>query len=121
MSAVPSAFILVLVAVEVEEVLLMPEGVVIVLDLLPVAAPLVMVLDLVMPAGLVMVFDCTVTFVPGWVVLLVVIFEELLLIVVVGAGVVVAAGVWAIAAELPSRLRETRNPKMRFIKQGIEG
>ena len=85
MSGVPSAFILVLV--EVDD-LVMPEGVVMVLDLLMVAEPFVMVDDLVMPAGLFIVLDFVVTLVPGWVILLVVvIFEELLLIVVAGAVV----------------------------------
>ena len=52
--------------VDVEELdLVMPEGVVIVLDLLVVAEPLVMVLDLVMPAGLVIVLDFVVTLVAG--------------------------------------------------------
>ena len=60
----PSAFILVLIDVE-ELDLVMPEGVVIVLDLLVVAEPLVIVLDLVMPAGLVIVLDFVVTLVAG--------------------------------------------------------
>ena len=88
MSGVPSAFILVLV-----EVLVMPEGVVIVLDFCIVALLFVMVDDLVMPAGLFIVLDLVVTFVPGWVVLLVVIFDELVLICVVVAGAGVVAGV----------------------------
>jgi hypothetical protein len=103
-----------LVLLDVEEVddLLMPEGVVIVLDLLIVPELLLMVDDFDIPAGLVIVLDFVVTFVPGWVVLVVVVFE-LLLIVPVAAGVV--AGVWAWATEAPSRLRERRKPKMRFI------
>ena len=52
-----------------------------------------MVDDLVMPAGLFIVLDLVVTFVPGWVVLLVVIFDELVLICVVVAGAGVVAGV----------------------------
>jgi len=71
----------------------MPEGVVIVLDFCIVAPLFVMVDDLVMPAGLFIVLDLVVTFVPGWVVLLVVIFDELVLICVVVAGAGVAAGV----------------------------
>ena len=89
MSGVPSAFILVLL-VEVDD-LVMPEGVVIVLDLLVAVAPLVMVLDLVMPAGLLIVDDFTVVLVAGaCMVLVVVIFDELVLIWV-PAGV----AVWA--------------------------
>ena len=115
MSGVPSAFILVLV--EVDD-LVTPEGVAVVLDLLMVAEPFVMVDDLVMPTGLFIVLDFVVTLVPGWVVLLVVvIFDELPLIVVAGAVV----GVWARAAVEPSRLSETRSPKMRFIKKGVDG
>ena len=113
MSAVPSAFILVLLDVEEVDDLVMPEGVVIVLDLLIVPELLLMVDDFDIPAGLVIVLDFVVTFVPGWVVLVVVVFEALLLIVPVAAGV--AAGVWALATEAPSRLRERRKPKMRFI------
>ncbi|GAB3873322.1 hypothetical protein GCM10028824_24810 [Hymenobacter segetis] len=90
----------------------MPEGVVIVLDLLVVAAPLVMVLDLVMPAGLVIVDDFTVVFVAGaCMVLVVIVFDELVLIWVPAAGV----AVWAWATEPPRMLRETRNPRMRFM------
>lgn len=118
MSAVPSAFILVLVEVEVDDLLAL-EGAAVVLDLLITAWFLVEVLDLDRPAGFCIVLDLVVTFVPGWVVL-VVIFDELLLIVAAGAGVVVvAAGVWAKATELPRKLIETRKPKMRFIKVGI--
>ena len=91
----------------------MPEGVVVVLDLLIVAEPFVMVLDLLIPAGLLIVLERVVTRVPGCVVLLVVIFEELLLIVAAGAGVV--AGVCASATVLPRRPKEMRKPKIRFI------
>ena len=115
MSGVPSAFILVLV-----DVLVMPEGVVILLDLLMVAVPLVVVLDLVMPAGLVMVLDFTVVFVAGTWAVRVVIFDELVLILVVAAAGI-AAGVWAWATALPSRLSETRKPTMRFIYREIKG
>ena len=59
-SGVPSAFILALV-----EVLVMPEGVVIVLDLRIVAPLFVMVDDLVIPAGLRIVLDFVVTLTPG--------------------------------------------------------
>ncbi|GAB3584728.1 hypothetical protein GCM10027345_32130 [Hymenobacter daeguensis] len=104
MSAVPSAFTCVLL--EVDDVLVMPEGVVMVLDLLIVPALLVVVDDFDMPAGFCMVLDFVVTFVPGWVVLVVVVFDELL---------IVAAGAWAWETVLPSRLRERRKPKMRFI------
>jgi hypothetical protein len=108
------------VLLEVEEVedLVMPEGVVMVLDLLIVPVPLVIVDDFDIPAGLVIVLDFVVTFVPGWVVL-VVIFDELLLIVPAAGGV--ATGVWAETTEPPSRLKETRKPRMRFIKLRIEG
>ncbi|GAB2848992.1 hypothetical protein GCM10027044_05140 [Hymenobacter ruber] len=88
----------------------MPEGVVIVLDLLIVPEPLVMVVDLVMPAGLLIVDDFTVVLVAGaCMVLVVVIFDELLIWVVAGVAV------WAWATEPPSMLRETRNPRMRFM------
>ncbi|GAA3993393.1 hypothetical protein GCM10022407_42050 [Hymenobacter antarcticus] len=107
--------------VDVEELdFVMPEGVVIVLDLLVVAEPLVMVLDLVMPAGLVIVLDFVVTLLAGTCAVRVVIFEELVLIVEVLVGGV-GAGVWARAAELPSRLSETRKPMMRFINQEVKG
>ena len=46
------------------------------------------------------------------------------MLVAAGAGVVVAgmvAGVWAWAREPPSRLKETRKPKMRFIKKNVKG
>jgi hypothetical protein len=109
------------VLVEVDEaaVLVMPEGVVMVPDLLIVPALLVVLLDLLMPAGLVIVLDFVVTRVAGvWaVVVILVVFDELLLIVPVAAGVGVA--VWAWAAAPPSRLSETRKPRMRFmIKKG---
>ena len=65
--------------------LVMPEGVVMVLDLLVLASDLVMVDDLCMPAGLVMVFDLVVVEVVGACDVVVVdIFDELLLMVVVG-------------------------------------
>ena len=134
MSAVPSAFILGPVEVEVEvEVdvldLVMPDGVVIVLDLLVVAALLVIVLDLVMPDGVVIVLDLVVvaaapaaapglvvTFMAGaWVVRVAVIFDTLALVLEVLAGGV-AAGVWARATEPPKKLSETRKLRMRFIK-----
>ena len=110
MSGVPSAFILVLV-----EVLVMPEGVVMVLDLLVVALPFVVVDDLVMPAGLPIVLDFVV--VAGVWDVRVVIFDELLLILVVAGVVGVAAGTCAKATEPPSRLKETRKLRMRFIKK----
>ena len=113
----PSAFILVLVDVE-ELDLVMPEGVVIVFDLLVVAEPLVIVLDLVMPAGLLIVLDFVVTLVAGVWAVRVVIFDELVLIVVVLADGV-GAGVWAKAAEPLNKASETRKPRMRFIKDKV--
>ena len=113
----PSAFILVLVDVE-ELDLVMPEGVVIVLDLLVVAEPLVIVLDLVMPAGLLIVLDFVVTLVAGVWAVRVVIFDELVLIVVVLADGV-GTGVWAKAAEPLNKTSETRKPRMRFIKDKV--
>ena len=132
MSAVPSAFILELVDVDVLD-LVMPDGVVIVLDLLVVAAPLVIVLDLVMPDGVVIVLDLVVvaaglaaapaaapglvvTFMAGaWVVRVAVIFDTLALVLEVLAGGV-AADVWARATEPLKKLSETRKLRMRFIK-----
>lgn len=113
MSGVPSAFILVLVDVDEAEVLVVPEGVLMVLDFVIVPALFVIVLDLLMPAGLVIVLDLTVVRVAGvWaVVVILVVFDELVLIVPV-AGM----GVWAWAAAPPSKLRETRKPRMRFMK-----
>lgn len=62
----------------------MPEGVVMVLDLLMVAPLRVVVDDLCIPAGLVMVLDRVVVVVPGVCdVLVVVIFDELLIVPVV--------------------------------------
>ncbi|GAC1379240.1 MAG: hypothetical protein NVS3B25_12930 [Hymenobacter sp.] len=103
------------------EVLVMPEGVVIVLDLVIEPELLLMVDDLDMPAGLVIVLDLVVVVAGVWDVVL--IFDELVLILLVDAaggvaGVAgVAAGVWARAAEPPSKLRETRKLRMRFIKR----
>ena len=107
MSAVPSAFMRVLV--EVED-LVMPEGVVIVPELL------LIVDDLLMPAGFVMVLDFVVVRVAGACEALVVIFDELLLIRVFVEAEGIAAGAWARAAVPPSRLRERRKPKIRFMK-----
>ena len=119
MSGVPSAFILVLVEVEVDEAedFVMPEGVVMVLDLVIVPALFVVLLDLLMPAGLVIVLDLVVVRVAGvWaVVVILVVFDELVLIVPV-AGV----AVWAWAAA-PSRLSETRKPRMRFMLKRMSG
>lgn len=116
------------VLLEVDDILVMCEGGVIVLDLLIDPELLVMVDDLDMPAGLVIVLDFIVTFVAGaWVEVRVVIFEELVLILVVaGGGVVVVvagvvAGVWAWANVLTSRLSERRKPTMRFIKKNMKG
>jgi len=75
--------------------LVMPEGVVIVLDLLMVAPLFIVLDDLLMPAGLLIVLDFVVVVVAGVCEVLVVIFDELVLILDVdaaGAGVV-AAGV----------------------------
>ena len=107
----------------------MPEGVVMVLDLLVVAPLLVVVDDLVMPAGFCMVLDLVVVVrVAGAcaVEVRVDILVELELILLVEAGGVawvgtVAAGVWAKEAEPPNRLREKRKPRMRFIRSGNEG
>ena len=101
MSGVPSAFILVLV-----EVLVMPEGVVMVLDLLTVAWFFDMVEDLLRPAGLVEVV-VRVVVAGACIVLVVVIFDELLLIV--------AGAVWAWAARPPVTSKAARNPKKRFM------
>lgn len=102
-----------MVLVEVA-VLLMPEGVVIVLDLVMVPPPLVMVEDLVMPAGLLIVLDLVV---------LVFVVEVLRCMAPLGGvavgGVVAAGVVWAEAAEPPSKASETRKPRMRFIRSGI--
>jgi hypothetical protein len=82
--------------------LLMPEGVVMVLDLVVLAADLVVADDLLMPAGLVIVLDLVVVVVAGACeVLVVVIFDELL--VVVAAGVV-----WAAADRLPATTNRAR-------------
>jgi len=102
MSGVPSAFIFVLV-----EVLVMPEGVVMVLDLLMVAELFDMVEDLLMPAGLVEVVVWVVVVLGTWLVLVVVIFDELVLMV---AGVV-----WAWAAKPLVTNSAARNPKKRFM------
>ena len=85
----------------------MPEGVVMVLDLLMVAEFFDMVEVLLMPAGLVEVVLRVVVVLGTWVVLVVVIFDELLLIV---AGVV-----WAWAARPPVTSKAARNPKKRFM------
>ena len=100
----PSAFILVVV-----EVLVMPEGVVIVLDLLMVAWFFDLVEVLLRPAGLVEVVVRVVVVLGTWVVLVVVIFDELVLIVP-AAGVV-----WAWAARPPVTSRAAKNPKKRFM------
>ncbi|GAB3725525.1 hypothetical protein GCM10027594_07020 [Hymenobacter agri] len=82
---------------------------------------LVMVLDFDMPAGLVIVDDLVVTFVAGACeVVILVVFDELALIVLV-VPVLAGAVVWARAAEPPSRLRETRRPRMRFITGNVKG
>jgi hypothetical protein len=73
---VPSALILVLV-----EVLVIPEGVVMVLDLLMVAWLFDLVEVLLMPAGLVEVVVRVVVVLGTCAVLVVVIFDELLLVV----------------------------------------
>ena len=80
--------------------LVMPEGVVMVLDLVVLAADLVVAADLLMPAGLVVVVDLVVV-VAGVCDVLVVIFDELL--------IVVAAGVaWAAADRLPATTNRAR-------------
>ena len=111
MSGVPSAFILVLV-----EVLVMPEGVVMVLDLLIVAWFFDIVAVLLMPAGLVDDVERVVVVVAGVCdVRVVVIFDELALIEPV-AGVV-----WAWVERLPTTSRAERKPKRRFITSGENG
>jgi hypothetical protein len=113
MSGVPSAFmgpvVLVLLLI-----LVLPEGVVIVLDLLIEPELLVIVDCLLMPAGLVIVLDFTVVRVAGVCAEVVVVFEELLLVWVV-------AGVWARAAVPPNKLNDTRNAIMRFILKNEKG
>ena len=69
------------------EVLVMPEGVVMVLDLLMVAWLFDIVEDLLMPAGLVEVVVRVVVVAGTCVVLVVVIFDELLLMVPVAGAV----------------------------------
>jgi hypothetical protein len=112
---------LVLVEVAVDDILVLPAGVAVVLDLLIVPELLVIVLDFDMPAGLVIVVDLVVIFVAGACeVVILVVFDELALMVLV-VPVVAGAVVWARAAEPPSRLRETRKPRMRFIRMKSEG
>lgn len=114
MSGVPSAFILVLVVVWLTPEGVLTECVRVVLVLVrPIGAcPVVEVVD----------FDTTA---PGLVLIrLVVIFDELVRIdevccVVVAVPVLAGAVVWARAAEVPSRLSETRKPRRRFIKTGF--
>jgi hypothetical protein len=102
--------VLALVLVVVDD-LLMPEGVVMVLDLLMLAWLLVVPDDLLMPAGLVMVVVLVVVRATGACdTLVVVVFEELLLIVV-AAGVV-----WALAAKLLATIRAARKPERRFMR-----
>jgi hypothetical protein len=87
--------------------LLMPEGVVIVLDLLMVAWLLVEVVDLLMPAGLVMVVVLVVVLAAGACdVLVVVIFDVLLIVVAVGV-------VWAWAATVPATKRVAKGKRER--------
>ena len=111
----PIAYIFDLVEVLVVLVdLVMPEGVVMVLDLVVVAAALV-VLALLMPAGLVMVLDLVVVVVVAGVCdVLVVIFDELL--VVVAAGVV-----WAAADRLPATTNRARVWEKRFMGERKKG
>jgi hypothetical protein len=92
------------------EVLVMPEGVVIVLDLLMVAELFDMVEDLLMPAGLVEVVVRVVVVLGTWVVWVVVIFDELALVV---AGVV-----WAWAARPLVTNKAASNPNKRFMVCG---
>ena len=107
MSGVPLAFILVLV-----EVFVMPEGVVMVLDLLMVAWFFDMVDVLLRPAGLVEVVVRVVVVAGACITLVVVILLELLL-VVLAAGVV-----WAWATRPPVMSRAERRPKKRFMGSG---
>jgi hypothetical protein len=98
-----------LVLVVVDD-LVMPEGVVMVLDLLALAADLVVVADLLMPAGLVMVVDLVVVVAAAGfcTVLVVVIFDELLLVVATGV-------VWAWADRPPATTNKARIWEMRFM------
>ena len=81
-----------------------------VLDLLIVAWLFDVVADLLMPAGLVMVLDLVVVVVVGACdIFVVVIFDELLLIVPV------AGAVWAWAERPPATSRAVRKPKKRFM------
>ena len=118
---VPEGVVIVLDLVIVPELLVLAGGVAMVLVLVIVPALLVLVDDLVMPAGLVIVVDFVVVDAAGVCVLLAVILDELLLNLGAAAAGGVAAGVaagavWARAADPPSRLSETRKPRMRFIK-----
>jgi hypothetical protein len=102
--------VLALVLVVVDD-LLMPEGVVIVLDLLMLAWLLVVLDDLLMPEGVVMVVVLVVVWAAGACdTLVVVVFDELLLIDV-AAGVV-----WALATKLLATTRAAKKPERRFME-----
>jgi len=81
--------------------LVMPEGVVMVLALVVPVADLVVVADLLMPAGLVLVVVLDVTVAGCCTVLMVVIFDELLEVAVAGV-------VWAAADRLPATTNRAR-------------
>jgi hypothetical protein len=89
--------------------LVMPDGVVMVLVLLMPVADLVEVADLLMPAGLVLTVVLVVEVAGFCDVVVVVIFDELLLIVV-AVGVV-----WAVADRLPAATSRARVCERRFM------
>ena len=113
LDCIPGA-VLALVLVVVDD-LLMPEGVVMVLDLLVLVWLLAVVDDFVMPAGLVMVVVLVVVRAGACDTLVVIVFDELLLIVV-AAGVV-----WAWAAKLLATTRAAKKPERRFMCERREG
>jgi hypothetical protein len=96
-----------LVLVVVDD-LLMPEGVVMVLDLLMLAWLLVVLDDLLMPAGLVMVVVRVVVLAGACVVLVVIVFDVLLMVVAVGV-------VWALTAKLPATSRAAKREVKRCM------
>jgi hypothetical protein len=95
--------------------LVMPEGVVMVLVLLMPAADLVEVADLLIPAGLVLTVVLVVVVAGFCDIVVVVIFDELLLIVVA------AGGVWAAADRLPAATSRARVCERRFICERENG
>jgi hypothetical protein len=94
--------------------LVMPEGVVMVLVLLMPVADLLMVCDLCIPAGLLMVVVLVVVVAGACDVVVVVIFDELLLIVVPGV-------VWAWAEKPPATTSKARVCEMLFMGERENG